>query len=152
MATFAEAELMGCGLDELLDDRDQTKNFATWIELYAFLRSEPIDLVIEEVTQRPEIFTAFVKHVQKSFDAPEGEETEKYNHRKAKDPRERVRSPDDGRAMKEKREATDYSVLFDFVRYTRMSLEDIYRMSFRGLTALAQSLQKSPPQPSLFGA
>lgn len=148
LATFAAAELAGCGLDALLNP-DLEAATEAWIVLYAFLRGEDPELVAREVGVNRAAFAAFIEHVKASIESPVQEEQVRTSHRRSKDPRTHIVSPD-GTTM-EAREGTNYAVLFDLVRYTRVSLDDLYRMTYRGLMALSSHLEDNPPAPSLFG-
>lgn len=150
LATFAAAELNGCGLDSLLNSEDEEQALEAWILLYAFLRGDEPEKVALEVHSDQRAFTAFVEIVQASFQGEDSEEAAPTNHRRSKDPRGKIKAQD-GRSMKEEAEETDYSVLFDLARYSKIPLSDIYGMTFRGLVGLTQNLSENPPMPSMFG-
>lgn len=149
LSTFAMAETNGCGLDQLLGE-DEGERLTAWAGLYALLAGRTIEDVIPEINAHPAAFETFVTHIQQSFVGEQNDEPPS-NHRRAKDPRSKIGTPD-GRTMKsEDREgvpSTDYRLLFDLSRYARISLGDIYQMTFRGLGELSSYLKDNPPVPS----
>lgn len=152
LSTFALAEVNGCGLDQLLGG-EEAQRIEAWVALYALLSGRRTEDVVEEALSHPEAFQAFVSHVQDSFtgDKTEDEPEAEYTHRRAKDPRKKI-TTGDGRTMKPDDSAdgtgTDYRLLFDLSRYARISLGDIYKMTFRGLGELTSYLKDNPPVPS----
>lgn len=153
LATFAEAELMGCGLDHLLSKNEQ-ESLEAWINLYAFLSETTPEEASLEIVSNPKMFEAFAMQVQQTFlpphdDDPSNKTSHGKSHRKSKDPREKIKIPD-GDSMKPDGSpgSTDYTVLFDLARLTKISLTDIYKMTFRGLIGLTKHLEDNPPIPS----
>lgn len=158
LATFAEAELMGCGLDQLLSDNEQ-QSIAAWILLYAFLADISPEDASVELSTHPKMFEGFAKHVQTTFLPPtedESNETKKGTHRKSKDPRDKIKSMagDSVSSSKDRKDqpGSDYVLLFDLARYMKISIDDLYKMTFTGLIGLSKHLEDNPPMPTgLFG-
>lgn len=144
LETFAAAEVYGCGLD-LLVNPDPQVHVAAWAGLYALLSGISPEEAAEELVQ-PGALEAFTGVVQQALDTGPGEE--RPNHRRTKDPREKIGVP--GGSTMKSTEGTDYAVLLDLSRFTHIPLGDIYQMTFRGLSALSENLRANPPKPSLF--
>lgn len=143
LATFAEAELMGCGLDALTSGSTDA-----WVYFYAFLRGDHPDAVAEEVAVHPQAFATFIQHVQTTLPSPNPDDGGGHVlHRRSKDPRTQTPPADSA----DQPPSTDYTLLFDLARYTKLPLGDIYQMTFKGLAALVEHLESNPPAPSLFG-
>ena len=150
LSTFAAAELYGCGLDDLIA-QDQTEALSAWVMLFAFLSDqEPGEELQAMLLSNKDAFAAFVQHVQESFTFDNESESSKpkTTHRRNKDPREKIGTPGGPTMKTEKKRGTDYAVLFDLARYARISLGDLYQMTFRGLAGLTAHLAANPPTPN----
>ena len=152
LSTFASAELYGCGLDDLMHP-DQAQSLTAWVTLYAFLQGAEVTQELQaRLLVNPSAFKGFVDHVSASFTPDEGEEErpQPRRHRRNKDPRTKIGAPG-GPTMKETNSPggkTDYAALFDLARYARISLGDLYQMTFKGLAALTRHLAAHPPVPN----
>lgn len=157
LATFAEAELMGCGLDNLLSRNEQVA-LEAWINLYAFLGDIPQEEAALEIMTNPKMFEAFSQQVQLTFLPPDDDEESSRgkSHRKSKDPRNKIKIPDGASMRSEDSDSpstqTDYSIFFDLARLAKISISDLYKMTFKGLIALTKHLERNPPVPNgMFG-
>lgn len=148
LSTFAKAEANGCGLDELLSP-DQERKVQAWIAFYAIVQDRlPDDALVAEVQAAGEQFAQFVQYVQATFDDGDDGEVETpvaYNHRKTKDPRELLgmKLGDTLKPETESGPETDFSMLFDVSRISRIPIADVYAMTFKGLGALARHLKQN---------
>lgn len=146
LSTFAHAELYGVGLDRLVSP-NVDEQLEAWIGLYALLSRITPEEAADELGRSPESLVAFTEVVQRSLEPQETPDA-KPNHRRTKDPREVIASLS-GATMKSS-QGTDYSMLIELSRFAGVPLSDIYQMTFRGLSALSESIKANPPQPKLF--
>ena len=153
LATFAEAELYGLTLARLSDADSST----AWVELFAFLHGiDPTDTIRIEEELLPELLTdplgyeAFRVRVAESFSGEESTPQPSSPKSSEKKPRrvQKYKAPEE--QVKES-QLVDYGFLIDISRSVGISVHDLMRMTFYGVTSASQSLERLPPVPGLGG-
>jgi hypothetical protein len=136
LATIAEAEGRGIFLEDL-----QAGDVQAWVSFLEFLSGVEATRLIEALEQYPLVLEAFQRKVLWAFGAEDHPEV-KVNRRTVKNPLKDTKK-------EVKPEPTDFGFLVTLSRVTGISLNDLSRMTLRGLMAVQASLKDLPPAPRL---
>lgn len=159
LATFGELEAAGIPLSSLSGKGATEK----WAQLFAHLagRHEPdaAQELLADLLKDPVAFRRFQQRILDSLQASDDvkRDTPQKKRHTVKNPLEHMkRSKDDMREEEsETEESLDMTHLLMLSRLSGISLNDLSRMTFRGLHQLQQWLKDHPPDPpmqSLLGA
>lgn len=147
LETFADLEGLGVTIGKL-----QSGQINQWLNLYAFLAGLPVGddetpnqhLAMDVMTD-PLAFKQFQEIILGAFTGSEtGEGPTVIRRRQVKDPREVEREQEREREGKPKE--TDMSFLITVARMSGIPLSELFRMTFRGIQGVQESLQEMPPQ------
>lgn len=151
LATFAEAEVVGLTLGRL----STATSAEPWVQLLALLTDhDPADEsyvqehLLPDVLCDPLGFERFRTQVAGSFDTGDAP-----HPAKKKGPRkvQRFKKPADPAEdpEPEQDETLDFEFLVDVSRSSGVSMADLMRMTFTGVTAVSKSLERIPPAGAL---